>query len=725
MLTIGGTGCERGATPRDRLMLVGIAAMVALALGCGSRAADAPKNSLPQSQIPAWTDSMFSQPFIDIDEWRDKPVRHRYVHGGFKGTETLFSIYLPPKEQYQGRFFQPIMAIIGTENIALQDTKSFLPNVFVPSARYPDNTLIGFAAASGAYLVESNGGAKHAIGQSQDPEVNTVIGYRASAAVAQYSRVLAAQMYGPHRPYGYLYGGSGGSLKTVCAFENTLGVWDGAVPYVYGNDMNMPNAFTVQAYAHRILANKWGSIVDALDPGGSGDMYAGLNKEESDALREVTNYGFPPRTWFAYDRLGYGPLAWLINNLVRWDPQYFDDFWKVPGYLGANPPESLKRARIQQKTVITRVVMSDEASKIGLPLQPMGWAAGGKPFPAAIQVKNMSTGSLLGASVIMKSGPAAGKVFSVSSVLGDLISIGFELEQYPFVSGIRVGDEVQIDNSVYLAAQTYQRHQVPSPDYYGFNQYRGADGTPLYPQRPRLLGPDYNRGNSGCSSHSGWFSGKMIMVETLMDEYAYPWQADWYRSKVQQRVGSRLDDVFRTWYFDNAMHTAPQPGPDNTRLVQYTNALEQALRDLAAWVEKGIPPPASTSYRIVGGQVEVPPTAAERKGVQPVIILTVNGGTRVEVAVGQSVTFSGVVEVPPGTGKVVEAEWDFEGAGTYPVAGEIKPSASGARATVTTSYSFTKPGTYFPALRAASQRQPDSSPYGRIENLGRVRVVVK
>jgi hypothetical protein len=25
---------------------------------------------------------MYSDPFIDIDEWRDAPVRHRYVHGG-------------------------------------------------------------------------------------------------------------------------------------------------------------------------------------------------------------------------------------------------------------------------------------------------------------------------------------------------------------------------------------------------------------------------------------------------------------------------------------------------------------------------------------------------------------------------------------------------------------------------------------------------------------------
>jgi hypothetical protein len=357
----------------------------------------------------------------------------------------------------------------------------------------------------------------------------------------------------------------------------------------------------------------------------------------------------------------------------------------------------------------------------------MGWAAGGKPFPAAIQVKNMPKGSLLGASIIMKSGSAAANVFSVSSVRDDFISIGFELEQYSLISAIKVGDEVQIDNSVYLAAQTYHRHQVPSPDYVGFNQFRGPDGKPLYPQRPRLLGPDYNRGNSGCSSHSGWFTGKMIMVETLMDEYAYPWQADWYRWKAQQKqvVDSRLDDVFRVWFIDNAMHTAPQPGRDNTRIVEYTNVLEQALRDLAAWVEKGVPPPPSTNYKIVDSQVEVPVTAAERKGIQPVVTLTVNGGVRAEVTVGQPVTFSGTIEVPPGTGKVVEAEWDFEGTGTYPIVAQLQPDASGTRVTVAATHALSKPGTYFPALRAASQRQPDGTPYARIENLGRVRVVVR
>src|SRR5262245_52145338 len=65
-------------------------------------------------------DQYFSKPYIDVDEWRDKPVRHRYVHGGFKGTDTLFSMYFPPEEQYQRRFFQPLAAVSGSENGAQQ-----------------------------------------------------------------------------------------------------------------------------------------------------------------------------------------------------------------------------------------------------------------------------------------------------------------------------------------------------------------------------------------------------------------------------------------------------------------------------------------------------------------------------------------------------------------------------------------------------------------------------
>ena len=100
---------------------------------------------------------------------------------------------------------------------------------------------------------------------------------------------------------------------------------------------------------------------------------------------------------------------------------------------------------------------------------------------------------------------------------------------------------------------------------------------------------------------------------------------------------------------------------------------------------------------------------------------------RADVEAGKPVTFTAVVDVPPHTGKVVAAEWDFEGSGKFPIAGKFAlTNKTGSRATLTATYTFSKPGTYFPSLRVTSQRQGDAkTPYARIQNLGRVRVVVK
>ena len=65
--------------------------------------------------------------------------------------------------------------------------------------------------------------------------------------------------------------------------------------------------------------------------------------------------GFPPRALFDADRISlqYTTIwAGLFDHMVRWDPGYFDDFWTVPGYLGANPPDSLAQAKMQHKTKV-------------------------------------------------------------------------------------------------------------------------------------------------------------------------------------------------------------------------------------------------------------------------------------------------------------------------------------------------------------------------------------
>ena len=301
---------------------------------------------------------------------------------------------------------------------------------------------------------------------------------------------------------------------------------------------------------------------------------------------------------------------------------------------------------------------------------------------------------------------------------------------FPITAGINEGDDVEIDNAVYLATQTYHRHQVPSPDFYVWDQYL-AGGEPIYPQRPEVVGPRFARGASG-SAQSGRFAGKMIVVEALMDEAAYPWQADWYRTLVKAALGPRLDDSYRLWFVDHAMHTTPmvQPGDPRpvrtTRVVSYVGVLQQALRDVSAWVEKGQAPPPSTSYEVADGQVVVPPRAADRKGIQPVVQVTANGGERAEVEVGEAVAFSALVEVPAGAGTIVHAEWDFEGTGDYPV---VEPfddtNSSFAEVKLHRTYAFSAPGHLFPGpssrLTASEQLQ---DLHRSVLNLGRVRVVV-
>jgi hypothetical protein len=667
-------------------------------------------------------DTLYGKPFIDLDEWRDQPVRHRYVHGGFTDTDLRFSIYFPPPERYEGRFFQPLMAVSGTEHAATMP----------PMMGAMIGNMIPFAFDSGAYLVESNQG-RTVMYPGDDP---TIPGYRASAATAGFSRALAAEMYGAHRAYGYVFGGSGGAYKTIACFENTLGVWDGAVPFVAGSPMSLPNVFTVQAHAMRVLWDRFPQIVDALEPGGGGDMYAGLSREEREALAEVTRMGFPPGAWFAYRQIatGYtGVFGALFDNMVKWDPGYFEDFWSKPGYLGFDPPQSLARARFQHETRVSRIVMSKEAIELGLPVSMSAkFADSQAETPAAVQVEQTPNGNVQGATLTLTSGGAAGHRVLISGIAKDLMLLGYGEAHYQALSQMAVGDEAVLDNSIYLATQTYHRHQIPpGDDFPMWDQFKAA-GQPVYPQRPHQMGPRYALSGTG-TLQTGRFAGKMIVVEASLDEAAYPWQADWYRTQVRRALGERLDDQFRLWFVDKAMHTGPFPSRSEarpartTRVVPYVGVLQQALRDVAAWVEQGLPPPPSTEYRVVDGQVVAPPTAAARKGIQPVVALTANGGERAEVAVGEPVSFEARIDVPPAGGVVVMAEWDFEGAGDFPVSGPFDYlTPDGASVTARASYAFAEPGTYFPALRATSHRRGDArTRYARVQNLGRVRVVVQ
>jgi hypothetical protein len=237
-----------------------------------------------------------------------------------------------------------------------------------------------------------------------------------------------------------------------------------------------------------------------------------------------------------------------------------------------------------------------------------------------------------------------------------------------------------------------------------------------------ILGPLFAAAAAG-TVQTGRFEGKMIVVESLLDREALPWQADWYRGKVQEHVGDALDDRFRLWFTDNALHGDDVVQEDPTHTVSYLGMLHQALRDLSRWVEEGVAPPASTNYEVADGQVIVPPGAGARRGIQPVVSLTVDGGARADVGVGREVVLHAAAAVPAGAGFVVGLEWDFDGEGLFPLSEIVEIAES---IDVERRWTAPGPGTYFPVVRVVAQRDGDrDTPYARLRNLARVRVVVR
>ena len=628
-------------------------------------------------------DPRFNAPYVDVDEERTTPVPHRYVHGGFTGTDARYSFYFPPADRYDGRFFQPTHQLFFSEEA--------------------QEGAITFTLDSGAYLVQSNmGGSEYprsaelAVSGKYDP---TIGGYRVNAAAAKYSRVKAVELYGQHRPFGYLHGPSGGAFQTITSMEQTEGVWDGAVPQVMGSPNAIPGVFTVRIHTLRVLkaGGKFAQVMDAIDPGGSGDPYAGLNDEERGALEEASRLGFPMRGWWNWETMTGGPLRLVAGYVPLLDPDYADDFWSKPGYLGTDPRSSVAAARIQHSTTI--------ADKL--------------EGPNRLVLATVPTGDLTGIDLLIageriETPPVDAAARTVT--IPDMLVARFDNAQ--------VGDPVSLDNSWYLALQTFHRHNVPTPDMYGWNQFReGGDGEPIYPQRETLVGPIGAVNGSGALN-TGYFKGKMILLESLVDIEALPWQADWYAKKVEQALGkSEMEDNFRLYFTDNAQHGFPAGPPAHARTVSYAGVLQQALRDVSAWVERGVAPPPSTNYEVVDSQVIVPRDAASRRGVQPVAELMVDGGDRADVTVGEAVNFSAAIETPPDTGDVVDAEWDFDGAGEYPVRAEL--TAIGPSLKLDATHTYDEPGTYFAALRVTSQREGDAeTPHARIQNVARVRVIV-
>ncbi len=684
------------------------------------------------------TDPRFQKPYIDADEWRERPmpdgsvIPFRYIHGGFEDTGVKFLFCFPEAKRYQGRFYQYLSPFPGPD----EEVASY--------GRMGVNDRIGFCLACGAYSVESNMGSTAMFGGQAD----STLCWKSSAAVAEYSRVKAMEIYGCSRPYGYVYGGSGGGYKTMSCVENTRS-WDGGAPYVIGSPYSLPNTITMHVQGQRVLRHCFPKILDALDAGGSGDPYEKLNPDEAQMLRELTKMGFPPLAWYleAKGMIDPGSLPVLTPGVKMADPSYFTEFWTVPGYMGADPDSTACRDRLQFTGRVVNVQLPGapkEDSGIGMNGVDDAWkkqlADGNGAWIELEEVPQGENLYLEGVNITPTTGKAAGKVLLLKNIVrkpgskGGYLTIGmcYGMGDLPGVLGaLQPGDTVTLDNSDYIAIQSYYRHQCPPDlDFHAWDQFRNPDGTPALPQRKNVMGPGFT--GTGMPQ-DGNIQCKIINIQALMDESTCPWCADWYKKKIADTKGNL--DNHRVYYMERCMH-GDVDALMNYMVVNYMGALRQALLDLAAWVEKGIEPLPSTSY-VYGedGQIHPESDIAKRFGIQSVIRVTANGEKLAHAKVGEAVTLDIDVQVPQGAGEVTgirmakeESSREILVEDPFPirVAFEryVRHGVHGARARVTVSYD--KPGTYFAAVRCQTNRAGDpDAVYTQVLNLDRVRIVVE
>ncbi|MET0360490.1 MAG: hypothetical protein ABW048_01935 [Sphingobium sp.] len=630
-------------------------------------------------------DAEFSQPVIDSRKALTEPVPVLKVSGHFEGTDARFNIYLPPRERWQGRFFQQVYPMTDGE---------------------ASEQALRFGTDSGGYTVQAA----------------STGGYRIDAAAAKFARAIAREYYGEpaRRIYGYVYGGSGGSYMTIGALENTSGVWDGGVPYVIGTPTSIPNNFFLRAFARVVLGSEAQQIADAVRPGGSGNPFDGLESSQAEVLREVSSLGVPSRGWedpsYLLGLEDSGGLLGFAGSVKQADPGYADDFWSKPGYLGTDPSplgRIIQAARIDQVAQITQVIAGNDGNVAAIVLSAI--AAQDGPVPLDLTLST-AQGTLVG--------EVKGRLDRTARTV--TLASGNSPE---VLAALRRGARLRMDNSWNLALTSYHRHQIPAPDFHAWDQFRSPDGKPIPPQRQSLLGEQISRSVTGGGTFTGHFVGKMIVISNLLDVDAFPWDADWYAGRVRAVRGSSTDGVLRVWQNDHADHldgnviaSGSADGKD-VRLIDYVGILQQAVRDVSTWVEQGIAPAPSTRYRVEDGQIVVPASAAARRGIQPVVTLTANGTQRVETRVGQPVELRGTAQVPPDVGRIVSARWSPTGSDAF------EPSAisrSSKRISIRRRVTYDRPGTYYPVLLVTAHREGTLAPDVRqVQNLARVRIVVR
>jgi hypothetical protein len=671
-----------------------------------------------QSGLPDEND--ISGAYIDVDEWRDRPVRHRYVHGGFKDTHTRFSFYFPPVEKYRGRFIQYLEGGAGGHETLLA------AGGLGPAMSYQWMYGLCFDELGG-YMVESNQGhfPGEGLGFENDYEL-----YGASAQSALFARTVAADMYGDAPHHGYVWGVSGGGARSGRCLENRPDIWQGGAPHA---GIGQSTQWSPWAMLWLIARDKFAAIIDASEPGGSGNPFDQLDTAQREALAELYRRGFPRG---AESQLApFMAWAFPFYTLKDNDPAYFLDFWSKPGYAGHDDPASLERYVVNETLKVKRTVPASETTNFLAAMNLRLATAGAMSDPTCgVVLDTNDCERLFLSKATVLTGKAKGRELLISSVENCEVSPFSERAPDVF-NDVEAGDEIHLDNRDFIAFCFYHRHAIEKTRLDGgidrtFSNWT-LDERPIYPQREG--GPT---SNAAPTTYKGIFESKMIYVQPTLDAQVWPTTIFPYIDMVEAQFGDRTDNSFRIWFVENSPHGAPEflcpaltpekdPGVWSTRLVGYDGVTAEALRQVVRWVEEDVPPTFYRGYGLSADNALVlPESAAERGGVQPVAILKANGTACARVKVGQVVEFTASAQQPAQAGTLVAAVMDFTGRGLW------EHSFTGIDGKdpyteLSVSHAYAAPGIYFPSFRVSAHSLGLSGTGPAIENLARVRVIVE
>jgi hypothetical protein len=561
---------------------------------------------------------------------------------------------------------------------------------------------------------------------------NAVASHRHEAAATKVAKAYANKLYGnTAKIYSYFWGCSGGGIVSMAAAENVTGVWDGVQPQCMGpTGVATFHSFHWQAhYTMAISQAKRDAIAAAAVPGGTGDIYAGLNDEEKSVLNEFISAGYPLPVIGNHFK-SFIPLVDPIDIRLA-DPTYEDDFWSKPGYAGANPPKYLQAAKVDSYATIAGVTRDAAGVPTAVQFVPATFPKLGTTgdnylefyvYAADGKTRLVDPVRVVGEpSDNRRRYSLQGKLDLATSTLA-LTGINKNVfgNESPIVNSpillkaLKVGGKVRVNNRFILAMYYYPRYSN-IPGARSYDQYRNADGSARHPQRKDisvLAGPNYR--TMGGRNETGDIKTRVMVIEGMGDNLSWPLFNASYAEQIQRTLGPKADGMMRFYLHDNGRHAVGGGEP---------GIFQQSMQDLMAWAEKGIAPPPSTSYTIRNGQVIPATQAADRHGLQPVMSLTANDVARATVGINQPVKLASRVEMPPATGQIVKYNWTIAGVNEAATLVDQPQPLINLYRTI----SFDKPGTYVVRLTVHGQRDGLVAPANQtlLQNFKEVRVVVQ